>query len=58
MLAAAIGAQRQAKTEGEKNSFAQEAEAIVRGPGGAFVSPVNLGINYFYAAQNARYDNC
>ena len=52
MLAAAIGAQRQAKTSVERATFIAAAETIIQGPGGQYVSTVNMGINYFYAAQD------
>ena len=52
MLAAAIGAQRQAKSDAERAPYIAAAETIIQGPGGQYVSAVNMGLNYFHSAQD------
>ncbi|TVR40135.1 MAG: hypothetical protein EA402_14060 [Planctomycetota bacterium] len=57
MLAAAVGAQRNAHQPGVAQSYAQHAEEIIAGPGADFISPVNLGMSYFYSARGRLAEN-
>lgn len=57
MLAAAIGAQREASTDGEREQHTRTAESIIQGPGGAFLSPAILGINYYQSGLSHAQDN-
>lgn len=51
MLAAAIGAQREASDADQAASMARRSEAIMNGPGANYISNVNLGLAYFTSAQ-------
>ncbi|TVR12203.1 MAG: tetratricopeptide repeat protein [Planctomycetota bacterium] len=52
MLAAAIGAQREASDPEQAAAMTRRSEAIMNGPGAEYISSVNLGLAYFNSALN------